>query len=204
MQCAWRTSHRLRQPPAHTGKDRLVTGAPTSPAHVAASHSKPGSGCRASCRLTGRTFVVASPSAGHRLLAADQFAVFGHPIAHSLSPRIHHAFARQLGITLEFRAIDAAPEGFAAAVQSFFAGGFTSLDVVGGALVVEPAALAEVVVVDPASDPPLLHPAATSAEASSTAPTRRLVPVARPVVMAEHWHHRARRARRTTSGPVLA
>lgn len=66
---------------------------------------------------------MGSPSAGHRLLAAEQFAVFGHPIAHSLSPRIHHAFARQLGITLEFRAIDAAPDGFAAAVQSFFAGG---------------------------------------------------------------------------------
>jgi len=40
-----------------------------------------------------------------------------------LSPRIHQAFAQQFGITLDFRAIDAAPDEFAAAVQDFFAGG---------------------------------------------------------------------------------
>lgn len=51
----------------------------------------------------------------------SQFAVFGHPIAHSLSPRIHQAFARQFGIALEYRTIDAAPEAFAAAVGQFFA-----------------------------------------------------------------------------------
>ncbi|GLQ91363.1 shikimate dehydrogenase [Dyella acidisoli] len=49
-----------------------------------------------------------------------QFAVFGHPIAHSLSPQIHQAFARQFGITLEYRAIDAAPDAFAGAVKHFF------------------------------------------------------------------------------------
>ena len=53
----------------------------------------------------------------------SQFAVFGHPIAHSLSPRIHHDFARQFGIALEYRTIDATPEAFSAAVRGFFADG---------------------------------------------------------------------------------
>ncbi len=49
-----------------------------------------------------------------------KFAVFGHPISHSLSPRIHQAFGRQCGIALEYRAIDAAPENFQATVRRFF------------------------------------------------------------------------------------
>lgn len=52
-----------------------------------------------------------------------QFAVFGHPIKHSLSPQIHQAFARQFGIELDYRALDATPERFQAAVQQFFAEG---------------------------------------------------------------------------------
>ncbi|WEN15492.1 shikimate dehydrogenase [Rhodanobacter sp. AS-Z3] len=56
-------------------------------------------------------------------MSVAQFAVFGHPIAHSLSPRIHQAFAQQFGIELEYRAIDAAPDEFAQAVQQFFAEG---------------------------------------------------------------------------------
>lgn len=53
----------------------------------------------------------------------SQFAVFGHPIAHSLSPRIHQDFARQCDIALDYRIIDAAPENFAAAVREFFING---------------------------------------------------------------------------------
>lgn len=52
-----------------------------------------------------------------------QFAVFGHPISHSLSPQIHQLFARQFGIELDYRTIDAAPEAFAEAVRGFFAEG---------------------------------------------------------------------------------
>lgn len=54
---------------------------------------------------------------------AQRFAVFGHPIAHSLSPEIHAAFAKQLGIRLEYTTVDAAPADFEAAVRRFFAEG---------------------------------------------------------------------------------
>lgn len=49
-----------------------------------------------------------------------QFAVFGHPIAHSLSPQIHQAFARQFGIALDYHAIDVTPEAFVETVKRFF------------------------------------------------------------------------------------
>lgn len=43
-----------------------------------------------------------------------RYAVFGSPIAHSLSPRIHTAFARQTGIALEYLAIEATRDTFPA------------------------------------------------------------------------------------------
>jgi len=48
-----------------------------------------------------------------------QFAVFGQPIAHSLSPRIHAMFAAQFGIALDYRAIEAGRDGFARALDAF-------------------------------------------------------------------------------------
>lgn len=54
---------------------------------------------------------------------AHRYAVFGHPIAQSLSPEIHHAFADQLGIRVRYETIDAAPGEFEAAVRRFFAEG---------------------------------------------------------------------------------
>jgi shikimate dehydrogenase len=56
-------------------------------------------------------------------MSAGQFAVFGHPISHSLSPQIHQSFARQFGIDLEYRTIDAAPADFESSVRAFFANG---------------------------------------------------------------------------------
>ena len=41
-----------------------------------------------------------------------RLAVFGSPIAHSLSPRIHGQFARQLGLRVDYQAIEASPEEF--------------------------------------------------------------------------------------------
>lgn len=46
-----------------------------------------------------------------------RFAVIGHPVSHSLSPRIHAAFARQAGIAMEYAAIDA--DDFAQALREF-------------------------------------------------------------------------------------
>ncbi|MGH8105910.1 MAG: shikimate dehydrogenase [Arenimonas sp.] len=51
----------------------------------------------------------------------QHFAVFGYPIAHSLSPRIHSAFAKQQGISLDYTAIEATPENFAYALDNFHA-----------------------------------------------------------------------------------
>lgn len=53
----------------------------------------------------------------------DQYAVFGHPIAHSQSPFIHQTFARQTGQSLEYRAILAPLGGFAETVHRFRAEG---------------------------------------------------------------------------------
>jgi len=52
-----------------------------------------------------------------------RYAVFGQPIAHSQSPHIHAAFARQEGIALDYRAIEAAPADFPAALEAFAADG---------------------------------------------------------------------------------
>ncbi len=57
------------------------------------------------------------------MIAVSRYAVFGHPVAHSLSPRLHALFAAQTGVALEYVAIDAAPEAFAHTLRDFFAGG---------------------------------------------------------------------------------
>ncbi len=56
-------------------------------------------------------------------MTTPQFAVFGHPVEHSLSPSIHTAFGRQLGIALSYRAIEASPDGFAPALRAFLEAG---------------------------------------------------------------------------------
>lgn len=49
----------------------------------------------------------------------DHYAVFGNPIAHSKSPRIHAEFARQTGEDLDYVALLAPLDDFAGAVAAF-------------------------------------------------------------------------------------
>ncbi len=53
----------------------------------------------------------------------DRYAVFGNPIAHSQSPRIHALFAAQTGQDMRYAAVLAPLDGFAAAVRDFMAAG---------------------------------------------------------------------------------
>lgn len=53
----------------------------------------------------------------------DRYCVFGNPIAHSKSPRIHARFAELTGEPVAYEARLAPLDGFAAAVQAFFAEG---------------------------------------------------------------------------------
>ena len=61
--------------------------------------------------------------------ADERFAVIGHPIAHSLSPRIHALFATQTGRRLRYSAIDVPPDALAIQVQRFFDEGGRGLNV---------------------------------------------------------------------------
>ncbi len=58
----------------------------------------------------------------------DHYAVFGHPIAHSLSPLIHTWFAEQTGEALHYSRQDVPPECFETAVGAFRAGGGQGLN----------------------------------------------------------------------------
>ena len=53
----------------------------------------------------------------------DRFAVFGNPVYHSLSPRIHALFAAQTGRALSYEARLAPIGGFADAIKAFIAEG---------------------------------------------------------------------------------
>lgn len=55
--------------------------------------------------------------------AAPRYAVFGHPVAHSLSPRIHAHYAAQTSVHLHYSTIDADAREFAASLRDFAATG---------------------------------------------------------------------------------
>lgn len=53
----------------------------------------------------------------------DRYAVVGHPVEHSRSPRIHQLFAAQTGQSIEYGRLLAPLDGFAATVRDFVAAG---------------------------------------------------------------------------------
>lgn len=52
-----------------------------------------------------------------------RLALFGQPVRHSLSPRIHGLFAEQANIPIDYQAIDTAPGALAAALDQLAASG---------------------------------------------------------------------------------
>lgn len=48
------------------------------------------------------------------------FAVIGNPIEHSLSPQIHHIFAEQTGVTIQYDKIKTTEDKFSEAILDFF------------------------------------------------------------------------------------
>lgn len=56
-------------------------------------------------------------------------AVVGNPIAHSRSPEIHHAFAKQFGLRVDYQRMLADPNDFADHVRAFFAQGGKGLNI---------------------------------------------------------------------------
>lgn len=52
-----------------------------------------------------------------------QLAVFGNPVAHSLSPQIHHEFAAQVRLDVDYRKVLVEAEEFTQTAEAFFAKG---------------------------------------------------------------------------------
>ena len=59
----------------------------------------------------------------------DRYAVVGNPVAHSLSPQIHTAFARQTGADIVYTRLLAPLDGFAASIAGFRAEGGAGVNV---------------------------------------------------------------------------
>ena len=72
---------------------------------------------------------TAYSEASGKLNNVDLYAVIGNPVAHSSSPLIHAAFARQTGQGMRYVAILAPEDAFAANVESFAQRGGKGLNV---------------------------------------------------------------------------
>jgi len=58
-----------------------------------------------------------------------KFAVLGHPITHSLSPQIHHLFAKEFSIDLEYKKFDINPDNFFENVKRLKINGYLGLNI---------------------------------------------------------------------------
>ncbi|MDD1610962.1 MAG: shikimate dehydrogenase, partial [Methylococcaceae bacterium] len=58
----------------------------------------------------------------------DRYAVFGQPIKHSKSPRIHQLFAEQTGQALQYTAQEVSAEQFTVTAEAFFSQGGKGLN----------------------------------------------------------------------------
>lgn len=59
----------------------------------------------------------------------DSYAVVGNPVAHSLSPQIHRAFAEQTNQAMTYTKLELPLAGFVSGVENFFAEGGCGLNV---------------------------------------------------------------------------
>ena len=59
----------------------------------------------------------------------DYYGVIGNPVAHSLSPDIHLAFAKQIGTDIDFQKITCAPARFLTTVSRYINNGFKGMSV---------------------------------------------------------------------------
>lgn len=62
-------------------------------------------------------------------MPSDRYAVIGHPVSHSLSPRIHARFAEQTGEDLVYERLEAPVDGFSEYAGRFFSEGGRGLNV---------------------------------------------------------------------------
>lgn len=62
-------------------------------------------------------------------VSEDRYAVIGHPVSHSKSPRMHAQFARQTGQALSYDAVEVDPEVLPAALLALREQGYRGLNV---------------------------------------------------------------------------
>ena len=58
-----------------------------------------------------------------------KLALLGQPVAHSPSPRVHEAFARQVGVEATYEKIEIAPDAFSEKLKELHAQGYAGTNI---------------------------------------------------------------------------